>query len=637
MKSTRVKCRERDKRSPGRGNVTCIPIAPCRATRATLVPGLIGRHPPAGSRDRSRSRRMRPPFDTKASALVAELAATTDATYSHATSVSAPLPPPFMPIALPSNASYATRPYPLRPSSFEDVRARLFGTSVTVCLCTSTFVIGMLLSLAHRQWRLRHSGRVGNLPFSCMAIAKSGGGAASPGRAAHQDPPRPWRAIIDLSGCAACLIGSLLLHGMCHERIMTRRYEDAETASGHFSQPAVLSLGVCMVALALSLTANVLLHVIARVRQLPPPPWEGLSHEQCSVGAYLHCLASVSSSAALQFVTFPLVMVFAACESPFFVLATTACCRRLHREVVYLTACVILLGAGLALWGELDAPRDAGALELQGSATARVAGALLLILCAASNALTPTKHALSIARHEPTLARGSAVIPMLLGLNLWSALYLLPSCLLSGELRGALDFAHRNPAFALDLVQLSVAAAFAQLWSFITLCRFGHRTFAAITAARLVASAILSIVVYRHRIVRLQALGMVLAFSALTLSVMAGPGHAPSDETAHRGVSQCAEQQATTEPASPGKAIDGDAIWQRRTQATRMRSPSRSHAAVRAVHLLTARLWLHLQQSHTQATRMRSPSRSHAAVRAVHLLTARLWLHLQQSFRGSSS
>jgi len=96
-----------------------------------------------------------------------------------------------------------------------------------------------------------------------------------------------------------------------------------------------------------------------------------------------------------------------------------------------------------------------------------------------------------------------------------------PSTTADPELAVALEFISSHPAVLADILFFSIAGALGQLFIFDTLEHFGSLTLVTITVTRKLATMLLSVIVFKHRLTWGQCVGVILVFAAIGIEAFA--------------------------------------------------------------------------------------------------------------------
>ena len=177
---------------------------------------------------------------------------------------------------------------------------------------------------------------------------------------------------------------------------------------------------------------------------------------------------------------------------------------RRYRLFEWVAAYIVLFGAMLFLLYDKDAAEHHDERHIESS----LGGLALVVIFLAFDAYTSTWQ-------SATFDKDTSILSMMLWLSAWSSLFSLLGFLFTSELFASIAFFRRNPSFFAESIILSVTSAVGQLFILMTIKRFGPLTFAALATVRQLASAYISIIVFKHAVHMLQVVGLLLTFAAL--------------------------------------------------------------------------------------------------------------------------
>jgi solute carrier family 35 (UDP-galactose transporter), member B1 len=111
---------------------------------------------------------------------------------------------------------------------------------------------------------------------------------------------------------------------------------------------------------------------------------------------------------------------------------------------------------------------------------------------------------------------------MMLSMNSWSTLFLVPALLVTGEGMDFIAFANRHPKMLTDLGTLALAGAFGQLFIFMMVADFGPLPCSIVTTTRKFFTVLFSVIFFGNSLTSRQWMGTVLVFTGLFADMIIG-------------------------------------------------------------------------------------------------------------------
>lgn len=295
--------------------------------------------------------------------------------------------------------------------------------------------------------------------------------------------------------CALGIYACYLYYGVLQERIYNTPH-GLEGAKFTFS--------------ALLLTAQTftnafcaLLFLLATRTQLVHPPNGKLPLSEYLSVSLSYLLAMWFSFTALRHMSYPMQALGKSCKMIPVMLMGILIRRRRHppRDFV----CVGLISAGVALfsWKKKATATPTSAL-----------GVGLLFASLLMDGVTGPLQERLVARHNPTTHQ----------LMFWQnlvACFICAAMSLVTEGAAAPAFVARHPAVLRDIAAFAVMSAMGQNFIFYTVRNFSALAVTTITTTRKMFTILLSIVLFNHRMVARQWVGLVLVFTAIAWNTVA--------------------------------------------------------------------------------------------------------------------
>ncbi|CAH8508860.1 unnamed protein product [Schistosoma rodhaini] len=106
---------------------------------------------------------------------------------------------------------------------------------------------------------------------------------------------------------------------------------------------------------------------------------------------------------------------------------------------------------------------------------------------------------------------------LMMHMNLWSIIYLVPVIVFSGEVSPFLEFIKRHPHIFYDMSIFGLTSAVGQIFLFGLITNFSPLTCSIVTTTRKFFTVLFSIILFGHSMTTCQWIGTVLIFSGLLL------------------------------------------------------------------------------------------------------------------------
>jgi len=246
--------------------------------------------------------------------------------------------------------------------------------------------------------------------------------------------------------------------------------------------------------------ASLVLRVVMR-----PRPHEGASAYlppyKYSFCAYANVVSSSCQYEMLKYVSFPAQVLSKSCKMLPVMLMAWAVSRKRHPIEDWLVAVLVVAGATAF---------QLGASEQQSIAfEAQLTGVVLVVAYVASDAFAAAWQAQLFKQS------GVDIATMMCFCNLFSCVFTCAGFVVTLEFIDVWRFISANPTALADVVVISTASALGQVFILLTIKHYGATTFAAIATVRQLASIVLSIGLFSHRITSVQLAAIGVVFAAL--------------------------------------------------------------------------------------------------------------------------
>lgn len=234
--------------------------------------------------------------------------------------------------------------------------------------------------------------------------------------------------------------------------------------------------------------------------------------------AALQSTASQLGFLSLRYISYPTLTLAKSCKLVPVLVMNVVLYRRKFAAYKYAVVGLVTLGIWLFM---AFAPAKAGK-KAKGPESSSLIGLLLclfnLVLDGATNS---TQDQVFSKFGRKTVSAGqmmlvmNAISALLMALALSVPLPLLSTPGQPTQLSLALEFTQKHPQVWRDIIAYALAGAVGQVSIFETLERFGSLTLVSITVTRKLFTMLLSVVVYKHELSRLQWVGVAIVFAGI--------------------------------------------------------------------------------------------------------------------------
>ncbi|XP_058452984.1 solute carrier family 35 member B1 homolog [Malaya genurostris] len=230
--------------------------------------------------------------------------------------------------------------------------------------------------------------------------------------------------------------------------------------------------------------------------------------------ALTYILAMISSNMALRWVAYPMQVVAKSAKPIPVMLLGVMFGRKSYTLQKYCFVLLIVIGVVLFMFKEgktNDSP-----LEREGL------GQLLLIMSLTMDGLTGAVQERMRQHSSPSAQH------MMLAMNGWSALFVIPALLITGEGSEFTAFAIKYPQMLTHLATLSLAGALGQLFIFMMVSSYGALACSVVTTTRKFFTVLCSVLLFGNNLSSRQWFGTILVFSGLFADMFYGKKGAAS-------------------------------------------------------------------------------------------------------------
>lgn len=279
--------------------------------------------------------------------------------------------------------------------------------------------------------------------------------------------------------CAIGLVLAFVVWGIAQERIMSIEYEGQR-----FEHPAVI--------IFLSrLTATILTEHFVKKQSTPLFKF--------SIASFTNVISSTCQYTALQYTTFPIVVIFKSLKVIPVLLVGKFVFKKRYTTIAYCLALCISVGVAICLFSRFK----------ESSNTLSVFGLVLLTGYVFADALTSQWQAYLYKEYE------TPPLEMMWGVNTCSVLFTGICTLITGEMDATVDFGIRHPSFVIHILFLCIPAVIGQFFIFKTIKDHGAASFAMVMTARQAISLIASCIIFGHKFDMIGILGIAIVIGTL--------------------------------------------------------------------------------------------------------------------------
>lgn len=217
-------------------------------------------------------------------------------------------------------------------------------------------------------------------------------------------------------------------------------------------------------------------------------------------------LAMVCSNMALKWVSYPTQVIGKSCKPIPVMLLGVLLGKKNYPFKKYLFVLLIVIGVATFIYKE-GKGKEENELGI---------GELLIFLSLTMDGLTGAIQERMRLEHQTKPAR------MMLNMNFWSILLLGASLAASGEALLFVSFIQRHPQIIWQLISISLAGAFGQLFIFLTVTEFGPLPCSIATTTRKFFTVLYSVIFFGNNLVPRQWIATGFVFSGLFLDIVYG-------------------------------------------------------------------------------------------------------------------
>ena len=315
----------------------------------------------------------------------------------------------------------------------------------------------------------------------------------------NQEHATKKEVLTRLGVCVAGLLVSFLVWGVLQERMLTKPY-DGDYFTSSYGLVFLNRLGGFLISGAMLWTFSPQSHNAIAYRFAFP--------------SVSNMLSSWCQYEALKYVSFPTQMLFKCFKLFPIMVMGKLLGNKNYPSYDYGVAAAI--GVGIAVFSvateDLEIGQDAiGEIENVGGT---VCGIVLLLFFLVFDSFTGQYQARLFNEHPDI-----SPYHMMFMVNTFSMVFSLITLVHTHELESAVDFVVSHPAMHIHLVVFSLCSTVGQLFIFKTIKAFGPVVFAICMNTRIIASILLSAVVYSHDISITGFFGLVIVFGAIAYRI----------------------------------------------------------------------------------------------------------------------
>ncbi|CAI2726278.1 unnamed protein product [Schistosoma spindalis] len=286
---------------------------------------------------------------------------------------------------------------------------------------------------------------------------------------------------------------SYLVYGIYQEKITKTKYGPGmELFDFYFS----LLLFQCII--------NFIFSRIA-LRLCPEPSVSSLQHK-FSICGFSYITAMYTSNTSLKYVTYPTQVIGKSIKPIPVMLLSVLLAKRRYPLQKYIFVTMISFGVAFFMFRGYSTGNSASNFGF---------GECLLISSLLLDGVTGGVQE-DLRKHNV----GSYTLMM--HMNLWSIIYLVPVTVFSGEVSPFMEFIKRHPHIFYDMSIFGLTSAVGQIFLFGLITNFSPLTCSIVTTTRKFFTVLFSIIVFGHSMTTCQWIGTVLIFSGLLLDQIYG-------------------------------------------------------------------------------------------------------------------
>ncbi|XP_019560644.3 solute carrier family 35 member B1 homolog [Aedes albopictus] len=306
------------------------------------------------------------------------------------------------------------------------------------------------------------------------------------------------KAIIAAVGIFVCYF----YFGIIQEKITRGRYGDEPQEDGTRGEQFTFALAlvgvqcICNWAFAKAI-------LIARPQNQDTTP-----KVYYASSALTYLLAMISSNMALRWVAYPMQVVAKSAKPIPVMLLGVMFGRKSYTLQKYMFVLLIVIGVVLFMFKE--GKTSSSPLEKEGM------GQLLLAMSLIMDGLTGAVQERMRQHSSPSAQH------MMLAMNGWSTLLLIPALFITGEAMEFIAFATKYPQMLGHLATLALAGALGQLFIFMMVSSFGALACSVVTTTRKFFTVLCSVLLFGNSLSSRQWMGAVLVFTGLFADMFFG-------------------------------------------------------------------------------------------------------------------
>lgn len=233
--------------------------------------------------------------------------------------------------------------------------------------------------------------------------------------------------------------------------------------------------------------------------------------------SFTYLLAMISSNMALRWVAYPMQVVAKSAKPIPVMLLGVVFGRKSYTLQKYMFVLLIVIGVVLFMFKEDKTSNSP--LEKEGL------GQLLLIMSLIMDGLIGAIQERMRQHSSPSAQH------MMVAMNGWSTLFVIPALLITGEAIEFVAFATKYPQMLGHLATLAVAGALGQLFIFMMVSSFGALSCSVVTTTRKFFTVLCSVLLFGNNLSSRQWLGTVLVFSGLFADMFYGKKGSPAGKS----------------------------------------------------------------------------------------------------------
>ncbi|XP_058821721.1 solute carrier family 35 member B1 homolog [Topomyia yanbarensis] len=299
--------------------------------------------------------------------------------------------------------------------------------------------------------------------------------------------------------------------GIIQEKITRGRYGDELQEDGTRGERFTFALALVGVQCICNwLFSKALLTVNPQSQDTTPKMYYASS-------ALTYLLAMISSNMALRWVAYPMQVVAKSAKPIPVMLLGVMFGRKSYTLQKYFFVLLIVIGVVMFMFKE--GKSNNSPLEQEGL------GQLLLIMSLTMDGLL---GAIQERMRQHSSPSGQH---MMLAMNGWSSLFLVPALLITGEGIEFTAFAIKYPQMLAHLATLALAGALGQLFIFMMVSSYGALACSVVTTTRKFFTVLCSVLLFGNNLSSRQWLGTILVFTGLFADMFYGKKGAPNGKS----------------------------------------------------------------------------------------------------------